>query len=70
MKFSHEFADDSPFRPREFIAGKDAVTLAMDILTLDQDTFSAAFRKSPMKRAKLEGVKRNAALMLHNVRNR
>jgi epoxyqueuosine reductase len=67
MKFSQELADDSPFNAREFIAGKDAVTLATDILALDQDAFSAAFRKSPMKRAKLAGLRRNAAVVLDNV---
>jgi hypothetical protein len=36
-KLSHDPADNSPFRPREFIAGKDAVKLATDILALDQD---------------------------------
>ncbi len=66
VKFSEELADDSPFRAREFIAGKDAVTLATDILTLDQEQFSAAFRKSPMKRAKLPGLQRNASVVLKN----
>ena len=59
-------ADGSPFAAREFIRGKDAVTLATDILALDQDAFSAAFRKSPMKRAKLAGLRRNAAVVLTN----
>ena len=59
-KFSVELADDSPFKAREFVAGKDATTLATIILALDQAAFSAAFRKSPMKRAKLAGLKRNA----------
>ncbi len=67
MKFSEELADDSPFRAREFIAGKDAVTLATDILALEQEGFSAAFRKSPMKRAKLAGLRRNATVVLRNV---
>ena len=66
MKFSQELAEESPFRAREFIAGKDAVTLATDILALDQAQFSAAFRKSPMKRAKLAGLRRNAAIVLEN----
>jgi len=66
MKFSQELAYDSPFKAREFIAGKDAVTLATDILALDQDAFSAAFRKSPMKRAKLAGLQRNASVVLAN----
>lgn len=65
-KFSVELAGDSPFRAREFIAGKDAVTLARDILALDQEQFSASFRTSPMKRAKLAGLRRNAAVVLAN----
>ena len=59
MKFSQELAEDSPFRAREFIAGKEAVTLATDILALDQDAFSAAFRKSSMKRAKSDAATRS-----------
>ena len=70
MKFSWELAEDSPFQAREFIAGKDAVTLATDILAMDQEAFSAAFRKSPMKRAKLAGMRRNAAVVLDNLRHR
>ena len=69
VKFSQELAEDSPFRAREFIAGKDAVTLANDILALDQEQFSAAFRKSPMKRARLAGLRRNAAVVLDNLRD-
>ena len=56
MKFSQALVEDSPFRSREFVVGKDAVTLSSDILALDQEAFSAAFRKSPMTRAKLRGV--------------
>ena len=70
VKFSVELADDSPFRAREFLAGKDAVMLATDILVLDQEQFSAAFRKSPMKRAKLAGLRRNAAVVLDNLQDR
>ncbi len=68
VKFSQELAGDSPFGAREFIAGKDAATLATDILALDQEQFSAAFRKSPMKRAKLRGLRRNAAAVLPRTR--
>ena len=39
------------FAPREVLAGKDARTLARDILQMTQAEFSAAFRGSPMKRA-------------------
>jgi epoxyqueuosine reductase len=33
---------------------------------MSQEEFSSAFRKSPMKRAKLHGLKRNAAVVLGN----
>lgn len=34
VKYSQELADDSPFWAREFIAWKDALSLATDILAL------------------------------------
>ena len=52
------------FAPREFLASKDARTLADDLLAMSQEEFSAAFRKSPMKRAKLAGLQRNARVIL------
>ena len=55
------------FAPREFLANKDARQLARDLLGMTQEEFSAAFRGSPMKRAKLRGLKRNAAVVLGNV---
>jgi epoxyqueuosine reductase len=55
------------FAPRPFIARKDAATLARDLLALTPDEFSAAFKGSPMKRAKLRGLHRNAAVVLANV---
>jgi epoxyqueuosine reductase len=55
------------FAPRDFLAGKDAQELARDLLAMTQDEFSAAFKGSPMKRAKLRGLKRNAAVVLGNV---
>ena len=64
VKLSQQLADDSPFRARAVIAGKDAVTLERDILALDQETFITAFRKSSIKVAKLRGMKRNAAVAL------
>ncbi len=67
-KFSQELAEESPFRARAFLDGKDAMTLATDILALEQEAFSAAFRKSPMKRAKLVGLRRNASVVLMNIR--
>jgi epoxyqueuosine reductase len=67
-KFSPELTEDSPFNPREFVSLKDGVTLATDILTLDPAGFSVAFRNSPMKRAKLVGMQRNAAIVIANQR--
>ena len=70
VRFSQELAKDLPFRARKFIAEKDSLTLAHDILALDQNAFSAASRKSPMKRAKLHGLQRNAGVVLDNIRDR
>lgn len=49
------------------LSGKNARTLARDILQMTQAEFSAAFKGSPMKRAKLRGLKRNAAVVLGNI---
>ena len=66
-KFPSALAEGSPFAPRPFIAGKDARTLARELLGMTQEEFSHAFKGSPMKRAKLPGLKRNAAVVLGNV---
>jgi epoxyqueuosine reductase len=55
------------YAPRPALAGKDARTLARELLGMSQSEFSAAFKGSPMKRAKLRGLKRNAAVVLGNV---
>ena len=34
---------------------------------MSQENFSKAFKGSPMKRAKLSGLKRNAAIVLRNI---
>jgi epoxyqueuosine reductase len=65
VSFASELKERA-FAPREVIAGKDAKTLAEDILAMSQEEFSAAFRKSPMKRAKLAGLQRNARVVLSN----
>lgn len=62
VKFAQELKEPA-FAPREFLAGKDAKTLAQDLPAMSQDEFSAAFRKSPMKRAKLRGLQRNARVV-------
>ena len=65
-KFAHELAEPA-FSPRAALVGRDARTLAREILGMSQPEFSAAFKGSPMKRAKLRGLKRNAAVVLGNV---
>jgi epoxyqueuosine reductase len=55
------------FAPRGAIAGKHARTLSREILAMSQDEFSAAYKGSPMKRAKLRGLQQNAAVVLGNV---
>jgi epoxyqueuosine reductase len=68
-KFATALAAGSPFAPREALGGaalKDARTLARELLAMTQEEFATAFRGSPMKRAKLRGLKRNAAVALGN----
>ena len=65
-KFATVLAEGSPFAPREALGGKGARTLARELLAMTQEEFSRAFTGSPMKRAKLRGLKRNAAVTLGN----
>ena len=67
VRFAKELPENLPFTPREALAGKNARTLAREILGMDLDAYRAAFRGSPMKRAKLPSMKRNAAVVLGNV---
>jgi len=55
------------FATREVLASNDARTIANTLLTMDQEQFSGAFKGSPMKRAKLAGLQRNAAVVLANL---
>jgi epoxyqueuosine reductase len=55
------------FEPREVLASNDARTIAREVLALSQAEFSAAFKSSPIKRAKLRGLNRNAAAVLGDV---
>lgn len=58
---------EAAFRARAAVAGKDARTLARELSEMSQEDFSAAFRHSPMKRAKLRGLQRNAQIVLANL---
>jgi epoxyqueuosine reductase len=66
VRFSRGLREPA-FEPRPAVRGKDARTLAREILATDDEGFRAAFKASPMKRAKLRGLKRNAAVVLGNV---
>jgi epoxyqueuosine reductase len=67
VKFTEQLPDDSPYAARAALAGTDPRQLARDLLGMTQEEFSDAFNGSPMKRAKLRGLKRNAAVVLGNV---
>ena len=70
VSFAKELPDDSPYAAREALAEKDARQLARDLLAMPYEDFRRAFTKSPMKRAKWRGLKRNAAVVLGNVGTR
>jgi epoxyqueuosine reductase len=66
VKFALELREPA-FAARAAIDGRDAHSLARDLLAMDDEAFRAAFRNSPMKRAKLQGLKRNASVVLENI---
>ena len=70
VRFARYAPYKSPFQPRAALAGKDARQLAREILGMDVDAYRAALKGSPMKRAKLRRLKRNAAVVLGNVGTR
>ncbi len=65
-KFASGLPAASPFAGRD-LPGRHARRLARDILAMDDAAYRAAFRGSAMKRAKLRGLKRNAAVALGNI---
>jgi epoxyqueuosine reductase len=69
VRFSRALTEPA-FAPREFVRSKDARELARDLLTVGEEEFNSAFRHSPMHRAKLRGLRRNAAVVLGNVADR
>jgi len=67
VRFARDLPADSPYMARGTLGANDARTLARELLGMTHSEFSAAFKGSPMKRAKLRGLKRNAAVVLGNV---
>ena len=66
VSFAEELREPA-FAARQALAGRDARELAREILAMSEEEFRVAFKWSPMKRAKLRGLKRNAAVVLGNV---
>jgi epoxyqueuosine reductase len=66
QKFALPLREEA-FRPRPAIAGKDARALARELLAMSDEDFKIAFKDSPMKRAKLRGLQRNATVVLGNL---
>ncbi len=66
VRFAQELREPR-FATRKVIGAKHADTLARDILAMDEVTYRDAFRDSAMTRAKLSGLKRNAAIVLENL---
>ena len=64
-KFARELKEPA-FAERASISRKDSRALARDLLVMNDEEFRFAFKGSPMKRAKLRGLKRNAAVVLGN----
>ncbi|HTL97130.1 MAG TPA: tRNA epoxyqueuosine(34) reductase QueG [Gemmatimonadaceae bacterium] len=65
QKFARQLREPA-FSPRETVVDRGARSMARDLLAMSEETFSTAFARSPMKRAKLRGLKRNAAVVLGN----
>ncbi len=65
-RFAQELRERA-FAAREVVGAKDARTLSTEILAMSDESFHTAFSGSPMKRAKLDGLKRNAAVVLENL---
>jgi epoxyqueuosine reductase len=63
-------AREEAFRPRAMLAGADARTIALDLLSMDDARYRASFSGSPMKRARRRGLARNAAVVLGNIGDR
>jgi epoxyqueuosine reductase len=66
--WNHRFAQENreeSFAARAINSGESA-TVAREILGMDEATYQTTFRGSAMKRAKLRGLRRNAAVVLGN----
>ena len=67
LRFAPALPDESVYAPHPVVADADARQLARVLLGMTREEFATWFKHSPMKRAKLRGLKRNAAVVLGNV---
>jgi epoxyqueuosine reductase len=68
VRFGQELREPA-YAARDALTGRDARTLARELLAMNDEQFRVRFKGSPMKRAKLRGLKRNAAVVLGNSSN-
>ncbi|MBX3173955.1 MAG: tRNA epoxyqueuosine(34) reductase QueG [Gemmatimonadaceae bacterium] len=66
VKFARELPDEA-LAARAPVAGTDARSLARLLLSMDDSAYREAFRGSAMKRAKLDGLQRNARTLIDNL---
>jgi outer membrane receptor for ferrienterochelin and colicins len=66
VKFAQELKEPA-FAARAALATSDAAQLSQALLAMDDAAYRETFRNSAMKRAKLEGLKRNARAVLRNL---
>ena len=66
ISFAQELKEPA-FAARASIAGREARTLAAELVKMGEQEFRDAFRGSPMKRAKHAGLVRNASVVLANI---
>lgn len=64
VSFSRDL-DHAGLSPRDVLAG-DSRSIAHKLLGMSEEDFRSTFRRSAMKRAKMRGLKRNAAVALGN----
>jgi epoxyqueuosine reductase len=65
VKFARELKEPA-FKPRDVLRDREAGQIARELAEIGEDEFRAAFKNSPMKRAKRSGLARNAAIVLKN----
>jgi len=66
-RFARLLPEGSPYSARAALGAKDSRTLARELLGMSDAEFRESLAGSPMRRAKLRGLKRNAAVVLGNV---